>query len=378
MLLCKTNRAEVGTALLLLAVSGCMAQDASPAETDGVDTSGSNDATVGSDSVSDATPDDGSPDDGVANDDAGPDDDGSDAGSGVASDTDSDDSDADTSADDGGTEGMDPVHADVRNYIFGHSLVFNAPDANVPIWLSAIATEAGYSYGMSGQYGFASTHAAELPPDPNWGIEGVTSVWDGDSGQSFSDVEFNTVLFTEGNFFQYLPPTESEPGAMSSVDNTLAVFDWVAEAQPDVRYVVYENWPDMAAFTDAKFGGQYPSDEEVAAYHDYTQGDFHQWWVDYREALAQARPELDIVMVPVGSVLAELLTTTLSDIPVEDLYLDNAPHGTPTLYFLAGVITYMGMYGNPPPASYVPPESIHPVVLQRYEQIVDVAWGALP
>ncbi len=275
------------------------------------------------------------------------------------------------------TAGTDPPQTDVRNYIFGHSLVFNAQDANLPIWLTALAAEAGYTYGMSGQYGFASTHADELPPDPNWGIEGVRAIWNDGDGQSFADVGFNTVLFTEANFVQYLPPTEAEPGNASSVDNTLAVFDWVDEAQPSVRYLVYENWPDMAAFTDAEFNGDLPSAEEVAAYHAYTEGDFHQWWLDYTEALNQARPDLDIVLVPTGSVMSRILSTTLADVAVDELYLDNAPHGTPTLYFLAGTLTYMGMYGQLPPASYVPPESIHPAVRERFDDIVADAWSLM-
>lgn len=369
-------------ALLLGGLGGCSTAEADPesAETEAAGASEPDGLTGGgaaSASSSESTADSGTNPSGTSGDSttasSGPEDDGVE----TEADTEADPPDTDSSDDTTGDEGGDPPHADVRNYIFGHSLIRHAPDSNIPIWLTAMADEAGYSYGMSGQYGFASTHADELPPDPAWGIEGVTSVWDEDSGESFSDVGFNTVLFTEGNFFQYLAPTESEPGAMSSVENTLAVFDWVDAAQPGVRYIIYENWPDMAGYTDASFEGEFPSGEEVAAYHAYTQGEFHQWWVDYRDAIASARPELEITMVPVGSVMADLLTTTLSDIPPEDLYLDNAPHGTPTLYFLAGVITYMGMYGNRPPASYVPPEWIHPVVRERYGAIVDEAWAAL-
>lgn len=65
---------------------------------------------------------------------------------------------------------------DVRNYIFGHSLILHSDRANVPRWLAAFADAAGYGYGMSGQYGFADTHAQNLPPFAQWGVPGVTSI----------------------------------------------------------------------------------------------------------------------------------------------------------------------------------------------------------
>ncbi len=278
------------------------------------------------------------------------------------------------------SDDMEPAHPDVRNYIFGHSLILHSPTANVPIWLNALADEAGYSYGMSGQYGFADTHATELPPDPNWGIEGVPAIWNDGDGQSFADVQFNTVLFTEANFRQYFPPTEPDPDGIlpeSSVQSTTAVFDWVADAQPGVRYVLYENWPDMGSFTDADFENGFPTSAELQAYHAFTQGEFHQWWLDYHDGMMAARPDLDIRMIPVGPVLAGLSTTLQLETPVEALYEDNAPHGRPTLYYLAGLVTYMGLYSSLPPPSYVPPETIHASVRERHDEVVQFIWDEL-
>ena len=161
--------------------------------------------------------------------------------------------------------------------------------------------------------------------------------------ESFGDANFNTVLFTEANFRQYYPPTESDPDGFlpeSSVASTVTVFDWVDMAQPGVRYVIYENWPDMAGYTSADFQSGYPSTQELAAYHAYTLGAFHDWWLDYQDAMIEQRPELNVRMVPVGSVLATLLTNELADLPAEVLYEDDAPHGRPTLYFLAGLTTF--------------------------------------
>ena len=82
-------------------------------------------------------------------------------------------------------------------------------------------------------------------------------------------------------------------------------------------------------------------------------------------------------MVPVGPILANLLTTTLSDVPVSALYEDGAPHGRPTLYFLAGLITYMSIYGVKAPASYVVPNAIDARVRSRYAQISAEVWAEL-
>ncbi len=280
----------------------------------------------------------------------------------------------------GDTGPVEPLETDVRNYIFGHSLILHSPTANVPIWLDALAQEAGQSYGMSGQYGFADTHAADLPPNAQWGIEGVTGLWDEDNGDVFADIDFNTVLFTEANFRQYYPPTESDPDNIlpeSSVASTLKVFDWVAAAEPGVRYMIYENWPDMGGYTDADFEGTFPTDAELQTYHGYTQGELHNWWLAYQDGMIAERPELNVRMVPVGSVMAKLLTTTLSEVPASELYEDNAPHGRPTLYFLAGLVTYMGVYGVPAPADYVVPDSIHQEVRDLYPEIVESIWDEL-
>jgi len=266
-----------------------------------------------------------------------------------------------------------PILTDARNYIFGHSLLLHSDTANVPRWLDLFADSAGHGYQMAGQYGFMDTHAANLPPMAQWGVPGVDSLWAEDYGELFGDVDVNVVLLTEANFRQYYPPTETDPDGFlpsSTVDSTVAVVDWVAAEETGVRYLIYENWPDMAGFTSADFATSYPTEQELADYHAYTAGDFHQWWLDYHDAMQLARPDETIRLVPVGSVLAHLLTTLLADVPVEELYEDDAPHGQPTLYFLAGIVTYTAMYGVAPPADVVIPADVSSVVADRYADIV--------
>ncbi|MEO0324252.1 MAG: hypothetical protein AAF447_14925, partial [Myxococcota bacterium] len=268
----------------------------------------------------------------------------------------------------------------IRNYIFGHSLVLHSDQANVPRFLSAFAGASGKRYRMAGQYGFMDMHASRLPPRPQWGVPGVGSFWDDDDGRSYRTANPNVVLMTEANFRQYYPPTgiDSDVGGRSSVFHTLRVIDWVVENTREApRFIIYANWPDMAPYTEADFERRMPSSAELQRYWDFTRGEFNDWWEAYQDALRRARPALDIDMVPVGPILGELLTGPLASIPARELYEDNAPHGRPTLYFLASLVTYAGMFGERPPADIRLPRDVAAGVRERYADIVELVWSRL-
>ena len=274
-----------------------------------------------------------------------------------------------------------PKITDVRNYIFGHSLIVHATDSDettVPHWVHALAVEAAHSYAVDGQYGFLPQHA-NLPPSAQWGFQNVSGVWDSESGQSFGEVDFTTILLTAGNFVQYKPATEpydgENPNNVSPVSATLDIIDWVTAQEPGIDIYVYENWPDMAPYLN---GAWPPSATAFNNYNAYTTGDFHDWWVNYHNALVTARPDETIIMIPVGPILVKLLTETeLANIPLLELYEDDAPHGEPTLYFLASLITYMSIYGEPAPADFVIPSTVNQTVADNYEMVIDVIWDEL-
>lgn len=260
---------------------------------------------------------------------------------------------------------------ELRAYIFGHSLINNnsGPSA-VPYWLTLLARADKQRFAFAGQYGFLWQHADSLPPVAQWQFEGAPSFWNHDR-QSFADANFNTILLTPANFIQWQAPTIVDPGARSSpVGNTLDLIDWVTEQEPGIDIYIYENWPDMTGFmADDKFP---PTDAEFAKYNAFTLSSFHDWWGDYYAELTAARPNVNIIPIPVGPTIAKMLTSTdlLSGIPVTDLYYDDAPHGTPTLYFLASLVTYTGMYEKPAPAGFAVPPAIHPIVRENYRDIV--------
>lgn len=268
-------------------------------------------------------------------------------------------------------EGTGRGSGELRTYIFGHSLINNnsGPSA-IPYWLTQLARAGEKRFAFAGQYGFLWQHVDNLPPTAQWQFNGAPSFWNHDT-QSFAAANFNAVLLTPANFIQWQAPTIVDRGASNSpVGNTLDIIDWVTAQEPGIDIYIYENWPDMSGYlADGKFP---PTKAEFAAYNAYTLGPFRDWWAAYDAALSKARPNVNIVSIPVGPTIAKMLTRTtlLSGIPVTDLYYDDAPHGTPTLYFLASLVTYAGMYETPPPRGFAVPRSIHPVVRKNYADIV--------
>ncbi len=269
----------------------------------------------------------------------------------------------------------------VESYMFGHSLVVHPTDTDetsLPYWLDAFAKAAGHRFTVTGQFGSMVQHA-NLPPRPAWGWAGIATSWDEETGQSFADTDIDLVMLTATNYIQGEAPTEpygwDNPRGLSPVSATLEVIDWVLAEKPDAAIAIYEHWPDMAPFVQEGFfgGGGFPPDAEAfAEYNAYTRGAFHDWWVDYHARLVEARPEATITLIPVGPLLAGLFTeTALSEVPTEALYEDDAPHGRPTLYFLASLVIYEAFYGEPAPADFALPESIHPIVRENYGAVRD-------
>jgi hypothetical protein len=125
--------------------------------------------------------------------------------------------------------------------------------------------------------------------------------------------------------------------------------------------------------------GAFPGGVDFARYNrDTRTGDFHQWFLDYHDALLSARPGSQIKMIPVGPLLSGLFTQTpLQGIPLTSLYEDDAPHGQPTLYFLASLVTYSAIYKTQPPANLNIPNTVHPLVRDNYTLVINYIWNEL-
>ncbi|MFD0797762.1 hypothetical protein ACFQZJ_09835 [Maribacter chungangensis] len=271
----------------------------------------------------------------------------------------------------------------LTTYIFGHSLIVHDPpsiatpsnETTVPHWMASFANASNTNFKVAGQYGFLTQHD-NLPPISQWGFDSAKPAWDSDN-ESFAAAGFNTILLTAGNFIQYQAATENyynEP--ISPVGSTLRIFDWVNEQAPEATFYVYENWPDMAPFIENEAFP--PTGEELNNYHEHTLDAFHNWWLDYHDSLLSERPNSSIKMIPVGPIISKLLTETpLQEIPILELYEDNAPHGRPTVYFVAGLISYMAMYNTKVTEEYNVPNTVHAAVRDNFSLVVDYIWDEL-
>ncbi|TGV04651.1 T9SS type A sorting domain-containing protein [Flavivirga rizhaonensis] len=268
---------------------------------------------------------------------------------------------------------------DKTMYVFGHSLIVHATSSDettVPHWVYLLAEEAGSSVSVSGQYGFLPQHD-NLPPIAQWGFDIVTPAWDSDT-QNFSEANFDTILLTAGNFVQGQPSNMLYYGDpdTSPLSATLTILDWIENEAPNAITYIYENWPDMAPFIAGESFP--PSVSEFQNYNTYTEGDFHDWWIEYHDFVQAERPTEDVRMIPVGPILSKLLSQSpLNQIPILDLYEDNAPHGRPTLYFLASLITYMAIYEEKAPVSFNIPNTVNALVENNFQNTIDFIWGEL-
>ncbi|WP_050530771.1 Ig-like domain-containing protein [Pseudaestuariivita atlantica] len=264
----------------------------------------------------------------------------------------------------------------VSQYIFGNSLVNFAGgsgETNILVWLDQLAEEAGNTYAATGGYGFLRNFADRPEPLDSWGFPGVTDSWDGDT-ETFAQAGFNSVLITPANFIQYQgPDADYAFDTRSPLDAVNEIVADVRADYPSADVLIYEGWADMGPFAATVP----PSANAEAAYYAYTSGDYHDWFVDLIDAANAANPDANLLLVPVAPVLADLFTGTLADIPVDDLFVDNAPHGTETTYFLASLITYSAIYGEPAPDTFTVPANIHLLVASNYAALTTEIHAAV-
>lgn len=279
--------------------------------------------------------------------------------------------------------GVFAQHEDPGIFAFGHSLIDHRPpiiptpsdETTVFHWMSLLAGADDKNFSAGGKYGFLPQHAI-LPPVSQWGYDIVDPVWESDL-ESFGESKINTVLITAGNFMQWQGPDReypSDPG-VSPISATETIVDWVLEQDAGNKTYIYENWPDMSPFLASGFP---PSRSELDAYASYTRGDFHDWWIQYQDALLQSRPDAEVRMIPVGSILHEIFDAFVPrDVDLREFYEDDAPHGRATLYFMAAMISYSAICQKPLPENYSPPMIIHESIRNNYAGIAQLIWEEL-
>ena len=259
--------------------------------------------------------------------------------------------------------------AGIKAYFFGNSLVEHPSETHetsTVYWLGYIAKATSKQFAGDGMWGFLREYGTKLPAISQWSVPGVRTAWRGDLGSS----GYDAIVLTPTNFIQYQAadkPYEWEnPQNISPLQASRQVFDYVTAEAPKARLFIYEGWADMAGVVR----GFPPSQRQLAKYHRFNGDDYHDWYVDYAKALGAAYPDSPPKLIPIASVLSEVFADpALKDLEATDLYSDDAPHGTPSMYFLAALVTYAVLYDVAPPASLVLPSSIHPLIRANYGMI---------
>ncbi len=163
--------------------------------------------------------------------------------------------------------------------------------------------------------------------------------------------------------------------SVSPISATESIFEWCNEQEDGLNFYIYENWPDMGSYLGSGFP---PSEDEWQSYNEYLNADFHDWYLEYHDALVENFPSSCIKMIPVGILISELLSKSpYNEIPIDELYEDDAPHGRATIYFLASLISYMAIYEEKAPSDYEVQPIIHPIIANNYDLIADSFWKAL-
>lgn len=266
-----------------------------------------------------------------------------------------------------------------RVFVFGNSLIHHLTDTDettVPHWLAVMARHEGRDLALDGRWGFPRQFAAELPPPAEWTLAQVTPAWN--QARPFADGNFDTVILNPENYIQYhradIPYPGDNPGRESPMGATVAVLDWVAANSDGPRVLIYEGWADLHPFVK-DFP---PRDRDMQRYYRHAQRGYAAWYDDYVARLSAVRRDMDITLLPVGRVMAELLSQPpLSDIPVTALYSDPSPHGTETIYLLAAMISYAAIYGARPPQGVPLPDTIDPAFAAAYEGTADRIWDIM-
>ncbi len=254
-------------------------------------------------------------------------------------------------------------------YVFGNSLFHHLSDSDVttvPHWMALLARQQGQLFTLDGEFGFLPNFISKPEPTPGWAFQKVTSGWNSERSR-FSRSGIDHIIIVPSNFVQYQPPSAPYDGMSgprtSPLEATMKLMDTVIKARPHAKFYIYEGWADMAGFGN----GFPPKPNDLERYFSYNSGKYHDWYLKYTAELSR---DQEVELIPVATVLAKLLTQDpLNQLTPQDLYLDDAPHGTATLYFLAAMITYSSLFEKPLPTSFAAPRSIHPIVANAYSDI---------
>lgn len=288
---------------------------------------------------------------------------------------------------------IQPVFAQQRNvdtYTCGNSLIHHIVQVNqtptqetsTPHWMYFLAREAGNDFTISGNFmGLPYVVSQnQVPLVSAWNFDSVPNGWDSFS-TPFGQSDIDNILITPMNFVQHRRPYETYQfgdTTTTPIEAADTLISWIVENKPGTPIYIYEGWPDMALYTNGAFP---PNVTQWANYQSDAgfNSDFHEWFIEFHDSIVNRFPNECIKLIPVGPMISELLDQSpYNTMAIDELYEDDAPHGRPSIYFLAAMITYIATFEQRPPASYQPPSNfIHPLIINEYQNLIETMFDEL-
>lgn len=237
----------------------------------------------------------------------------------------------------------------------------NAPTSDYTAtgqWLGWLSSESGTQVSGAAQFnaiagwtGVPSTKALEYSTNvpPVWGSGAwATQNWD-------------HIILTADNFTmeEALPDQIPTGFSASYVDLTIDLMDDAMSAiraqgdpdDPEFLFYPYHPEVDMVPnFTGDVFN---PTLAEQEAFHFYTSGDYFGWYQELYKQVREARAGYRMRLIPAAMVISDLIENEsyMATVNWVDLFGDDAPHGTESLYFLYALVTYRVMMNRNPDLS---------------------------
>lgn len=252
-------------------------------------------------------------------------------------------------------------------YVSGHSLFThndgtgsNAPATDwtrTGTWMGLFADHVSNDFSGGGNFG----QIAQLNTD-------YDSNWIGSPGLPTSeDIQYryssNTISFyppSSGNFaaqnfthFFFMASNfeEIDDTPNDWLARTLTLLDRLNAGEPSAVFYFYIHWP----LPNNAGGGSFVDNTNLTAsewttYRAYERGAFLTWHLSLLDLVRQARPGYNIRGIPVGPIVSDIVENEsyFSTVVFTDLFGDSAPHGTESMYWLAGLITYIAVYKRAP------------------------------
>ena len=287
---------------------------------------------------------------------------------------------------DGTPVGGKTVHAYAYlNSLHNHAHPTSAQNASTRVsnWVARMAARApggGNTYTVGAQFG----HFAQwtVPPAAGQMFEEVSTPhldpwapgWEGAS-------KIDVVEIVPDNFDapRFDPAVCTRTGS-SCEGRLLQLIDaWETHApNPDRRYAVFAGWPALRPENGDGSGAISPA--MCSAWVSDGLGAYQQWMELLVNRLQTARPGLDIRLHAISKAsLVAYRDTVVGTLPPDELFEEPAPHGRPSMYFIAAVADYIELFDEKPPADFAfdPAWGVSPVIAEHYPLIVDHIWRAL-